>query len=104
MTKIRRAAREIIQAVDPEKIILFGSFAYGRPTPDSDVDLLVVMKSHRGIHARTVQVSEVLRPRPFPVDIIVRTPDELKERLEIGDCFFREIVDKGVVLFERASS
>ncbi len=104
MTKIRRAAREIIQAVDPEKIILFGSFAYGRPTPDSDVDLLVVMKSDRGIHARTVQVSEVLRPRPFPVDIIVRTPDELKERLEIGDCFFREIVDKGVVLFERASS
>src|SRR3989337_1738991 len=72
--KIRKAARKIADAVHPEKIILFGSFAYGQPTPDSDVDLLVIMDSDLSAHARSVQVSEILNPRPFPVDIIVRTP------------------------------
>ncbi len=101
--KIRRAARKIADAVQPERIVLFGSFAYGNPTPDSDVDLLVIMESDLRPHARSVQVSEILYPRPFPVDIIVRTPDEIKERLEIGDCFFQEIMSKGKVLYERRS-
>jgi predicted nucleotidyltransferase len=101
--KIRKAARKIAEAVHPEKIILFGSFAYGKPTPDSDVDLLVIMESDLRPHARTVQVSEILYPRPFPVDIIVRTPEEIRERLEIGDCFFREILSRGKVLYERRS-
>ncbi len=99
--KIRQAAQKIVDVVHPEKIILFGSFAYGKPTLDSDVDLLVVMESQESIHARMVQISKILSPRPFPLDILVRTPAELGERLEIGDCFFREIVDKGVVLYER---
>ena len=101
--KIHKAARKIADAVHPEKIILFGSFAYGQPTPDSDVDLLVIMDSDLSAHARSVQVSEILNPRPFPVDIIVRTPAEVEERLRLGDCFFREIVRKGKVLYERSS-
>ena len=100
--KIRRAARKIADAVHPEKIILFGSFAYGKPTPDSDVDLLVIMESNLRPHARVIQISEVLDPRPFPVDIIVRTPEEIEERLRIGDCFFREILSKGKVLYEHS--
>ncbi|MGH2593189.1 MAG: nucleotidyltransferase domain-containing protein [Anaerolineae bacterium] len=102
-TKIRRAAKKIAETAHPEKIVLFGSFAYGRPTPDSDVDLLVIMESDLRPHARSVQVSEILNPRPFPVDIIVRTPAEIEERLHIGDCFFREILSKGKVLYERSS-
>ena len=101
--KIRRAARKIVDAVHPEKIILFGSFAYGKPTLDSDVDLLVIMESQLRPHARAIQISEILDPRPFPVDIIVRTPAEIDERLRIGDCFIREIVNKGKVLYERQS-
>jgi len=101
--KIRRAARRIVEAVHPEKVILFGSFAYGKPAPDSDVDLLVIMESDLRPHARVVQISEILDPRPFPVDIIVRTPAEIEERLRIGDCFFREILGKGKVLYERQS-
>ncbi|HET7089984.1 MAG TPA: nucleotidyltransferase domain-containing protein [Anaerolineae bacterium] len=101
--KIRRAAQRIVAAVHPEKIILFGSFAYGKPTPDSDVDLLVIMESNLRPHARVVQISDILDPRPFPVDIIVRTPSEIAERLRAGDCFFREILSKGRVLYERAS-
>lgn len=100
--KIRQAARKVVDAVDPEKIILFGSFGYGKPNPDSDVDLLVIMESDKSAHARAVQISEILYPRPFPVDIIVRTPAELTERLAIGDFFVREILTKGKVLYERA--
>ncbi len=102
--KIQQAAQKIVDTVHPEKIILFGSYAYGNPTDDSDVDLLVVMESDQRIHARMMQLSEILRPRPFPVDIITRTRGELKERLQIGDCFFKEIVNKGKVLYERQSS
>ena len=102
--KIRKAAQKIVDEVDPEKIILFGSFAYGEPTPDSDVDLLIVMKSRLRPHARTVLVSEVLNPRPFPVDLIVRTPAEVEERLRVRDCFFEEILSKGKILYERPSS
>lgn len=81
--------------------MLFGSFAYGNPTPDRDVDLLVIRESQLRPHARAIQISEILDPRPFPVDIIVRTPAEIEERLRIGDCFVREIVNKGKVLYER---
>ncbi len=102
--KIRQAAQKIVDAVHPEKIILFGSHAYGNPTDDSDVDFFVVMESDLRVHKRMILLSEILRPRPFPVDIITRTSAELKERLEIGDCFFKEIVTKGKVLYERPSS
>jgi len=101
--KIRKAAQKIVDEVDPEKIILFGSFAYGEPTPDSDVDLLIIMKTQLRPHARSMLVSEVLSPRPFPVDIVVRTPAEIKERLRMRDCFIEEILSKGKVLYERQS-
>jgi predicted nucleotidyltransferase len=101
--KIRKAAQKIVDEVDPEKIILFGSFAYGEPTPDSDVDLFIVMKTSLRPVDRIRRVSAVLDPRPFPVDIIVRTPAELAEQLHTNDCFVREIIDKGQVIYERAS-
>lgn len=101
--KIRQAAQRIVQEAHPESIVLFGSYAYGTPTPDSDVDLLVIMESDQSIHARTVEVSDILYPRPFPVDVIVRTPDELQEQLKAGDPFFNEIIAKGRVLYERTS-
>ncbi|MBI3741526.1 MAG: nucleotidyltransferase domain-containing protein [Chloroflexi bacterium] len=102
--KIQQAAQKIANAAHPEKIILFGSFAYGTPTPDSDVDFFVVMKSRKLIRKRMMDLSDILDPRPFPVDIITRTPAELTHRLEIGDCFFKEIVNKGKVLYERRTS
>lgn len=101
--KIRRAAQKLVDELKPEKIILFGSFAYGRPTIDSDVDLLIIMRSNLRPYDRIRQVSALLDPRPFPVDIIVRTPAEIAERLKIKDCFIEEIVTKGKVLYERSS-
>jgi len=99
--KIQQAAQKIVDAAHPEKIILFGSFAYGEPTPDSDVDFFVLMESEKQIHKRMMDLSDILDPRPFPMDIITRTRAELTHRLEIGDCFFKEIVNKGKVLYER---
>lgn len=94
------AIERIVRAINPEKIILFGSYAYGEPTPDSDVDLLIVWDTDKPRRERVVEISLLLYPRPFPVDIIVKTPHELEEELP-HNFFLREIVSKGVVLYER---
>lgn len=95
------AVRKIASALKPEKIILFGSYAYGKPTPDSDVDLLVVMETQKTRKERIVDVSLLLHPRPFPVDILVKTPQEIAFALQQGDFFLREIMEKGKILYEQ---
>ncbi len=95
------AIERLIREVDPEKIILFGSYAYGNPTPDSDVDLLVIMETEARRIERYLAVSRLLYPRRFPVDIIVKTPSEVREALEKKDAFLCEIIEKGIVLYER---
>jgi len=95
------AVQRIVQALQPEKIILFGSYAYGTPTPDSDVDLLVVMETTASVTERYLAVCRLLRPRPFPVDILVKTPQEIEQALEKGDFFIKDIFTQGEVLYER---
>ncbi|MGQ9503210.1 MAG: nucleotidyltransferase domain-containing protein, partial [Anaerolineae bacterium] len=80
---------------------LFGSYASGTPTPDSDVDLLVIMETEASGKERSWAVSRLLIPRPFPVDILVRTPQEIERALAEGDFFIREIIAQGRVLYER---
>lgn len=96
---VDRLAREL----RPEKIILFGSYAYGDPTPDSDIDLLVIMETDAPRKERHWAVSQLLIPRIFPVDILVKTPREIEMALAKGDFFIHEIVDQGVVLYERSN-
>lgn len=93
--------RRLVKELDPQQIILFGSHAYGQPNADSDVDLLIVMDSHERPVVRAARVSRLLRPKPFPMDIIVRTPEEIRYRLEIGDQFVREIFERGRVLYDQ---
>jgi predicted nucleotidyltransferase len=96
------AIERIVSELKPEKIILFGSYAYGNPTPDSDVDLLVIMKTKAKEIDRYVAVSNVLYPRQFPVDILVKTPKEIEaETRKKGNYFMREILNKGKVMYER---
>lgn len=95
-----KAIQRIVEELEPEKIVLFGSYAHGNPTPDSDVDLLVIMETSNPPHERFLAVSRLLRPRPFPVDILVKTPDEISRALEIGDFFICEILEQGQVLYE----
>lgn len=94
--------RRIVAELDPEKVILFGSYAYGTPNPDSDVDLLVIMDSVLSPAERALAVCRLIRPRPFPVDIIVKTPDEVREAIAGGDYFLRKILEMGKVLYERS--
>ncbi len=98
-----QAVKKIAETLKPEKIILFGSYAYGNPTPDSDVDLLVVMKTRKSAKECRLAVSRLLRPRQFPVDIIVKTPKEIEYAINNkGNFFVQEIVKKGKVLYEKA--
>src|SRR5438874_3283178 len=90
MRVIRRFARQVAERFEADKIILFGSHAYGTPHPDSDVDILVVMPARNEISQASLIRLAV--PRCFPMDLIVRTPENLRRRLEEGDWFLREIV------------
>ena len=96
-----QAVERIVRELQPEAVILFGSYAYGAPTPDSDVDLLVIMETNASSAERSWSVSRLLIPRPFPVDILVRTPHEIERALAQGDFFIRELVTRGNLLYER---
>jgi predicted nucleotidyltransferase len=98
MRLIRRYARAIADEFKPDRIILFGSYAYGTPHEDSDVDLLVVMPA-RNQHDQAVRIQYRLTA-PFPLDLIVRTPQQMSWRLKEGESFTTEIVSKGKVLYE----
>lgn len=98
-SSIQQLAREIAGRFSPERIILFGSYAYGSPRADSDVDLLVVMPARNEID-QSLRIEEYLDP-PFALDVIVRTPKNLARRLKDGDWFLREVVAQGKVLYEQ---
>jgi len=97
--KIREFSRAVAQKFRPQKIILFGSYAYGKPTEDSDVDLLVVMPFDRRKGRKSLEIRRAISSG-FPMDLIVRTPEFIAQRLAWGDCFTQEIVTRGKVLYE----
>ncbi|MGC1377873.1 MAG: nucleotidyltransferase domain-containing protein [Anaerolineales bacterium] len=99
---LRPAIQKIVRELNPEKIVLFGSYAYGMPNPDSDVDLLVIMQTNASLKERSWAVSRLLLPRPFPVDILVKTPEEIEKALGAKDFFVQEILTRGQVLYDRS--
>jgi predicted nucleotidyltransferase len=104
MRDIQRYCDTIADTFKPQRIILFGSHAYGTPTSDSDVDLLVVMRKARRLWMHTAQKIHETVSAGFPVDVLVRDPDFLRERLREGDCFLEEITSKGRVMYEGSHS
>jgi predicted nucleotidyltransferase len=100
LAAIRRFARQIAERFRPDKIILFGSYAYGEPHAESDVDLLVIMPAY-DVVAQAIRISGAFE-RLFSHSIIVRTPRQIERGLREGECdwFLREVVDKGKVLYE----
>jgi predicted nucleotidyltransferase len=104
-----QVAQEIIQDIlgkllasySPQKVILFGSYAYGNPQPDSDIDLLVVKETSERFIDRWVTVRRLLSDprRTLPLEVIVLTPQEVSKRLDIGDQFLAEILERGKVLY-----
>ena len=96
---IQDLADRIAIEFDPERIVLFGSYAHGHPTDDSDVDLLVVMPFDG---AGSVQAVEILRrvKARIPLDLVVRSPEDVRQRLEWNDFFLKEVTENGEVLYE----
>jgi predicted nucleotidyltransferase len=99
---IRKYVRQIVERFHPQRVILFGSHAYGKPHEDSDVDLLVMMPA-RSMIDMAVRI-RLAFDTPFPMDLLVRTPEFLAKRLALGDWFIREILDRGIVLYDADNS
>jgi len=97
--QIRAFSNAIAREFRPRKIVLFGSYAYGKPTEGSDVDVLVTMPFNRQQGRKSLEIRQRI-PAGFPLDLIVRTPEFIAQRLAWGDCFIQEILDKGDVLYE----
>jgi predicted nucleotidyltransferase len=97
--QIKQLCDQIVREFQPEKIILFGSRAYGKPTSHSDVDLLVVMSYEGEYWRQLVKIIEKLQSY-IPMDLILRKPEEIEERLAMGDDFIKEIIERGKVMYE----
>lgn len=110
MVKDRKARKLILDIVDkikreyqPEKIILYGSYAYGRPTPDSDIDLFIIKETDKRRVDRFVEVKRLIYEpgRRISVSPLVYTPREVEERQALGDDFVEEVITRGEILFAR---
>jgi len=99
MAQIQEFGNRIAEEFHPERVILFGSYAQGRAGPHSDVDLLIVLPFRGDPAFKSVEIRLKLRP-PFPVDLIVRTPREVRQRVAMGDGFMLDILEGGKVLYE----
>ena len=95
---IQELCQRIVQEFSPERIILFGSYAYGTPREDSDVDLMVVMAFEGNGLTQSATILKCVKPS-FAVDILTKTPEELKQRLDYGDHFLRDVFNWGTVLY-----
>ncbi len=100
MQEIQRYCDNVAAVFKPQRIILFGSHAYGKPTQDSDVDVLVVMRKARKLWMKTTQQIHEKISAGFPVDVLVRDPEFLRERLQEGDIFLEEVTSRGRVMYE----
>lgn len=96
---IQQYAESIAREFQPEKIILFGSHAYGQPTEESDVDLMVVMPFRGSPLEQAFRIRDRLEHPGFPMDLLVRSPREIRRRQAMGDFFIREILDRGTLLY-----
>ena len=91
---IERVAREIYDRFRPRRVLLCGSYAYGRPDRDSDVDLLVILDGNKSNMRRALEISRAIS-HPFPMDLVVLKPSDVRRRLDGGDLVLREMLEKG---------
>ena len=96
---IQSVVEQIVAFCQPQKIILFGSYASGNPRPESDVDLFVIMETPLTELEQAATICRQISYR-FGLDLVVCTPQRLTQRLEWGDSFLREIVQHGMTLYE----
>jgi predicted nucleotidyltransferase len=99
MKKIEELTSQIAREFNPDRIILFGSHAYGQPHDDSDVDILVVLSFEGKPVRKAIEIRNKVNAK-MPLDLLVRTPEQLADRLANNDWFMREVVERGRTLYE----
>jgi len=100
---LQQAVARIATRFHPDKIILFGSRARGQDGPDSDADLLIVMRVEGSKRQQAVQIDLALEGIPIPIDLVVVTPEDVERHRETTGTIIREAVREGKVLYERAA-
>ncbi|TSC90732.1 MAG: DNA polymerase beta domain-containing protein [Candidatus Berkelbacteria bacterium Licking1014_96] len=99
--KIREIVTKIAKAYQPEKIILFGSYAWGRPNQDSDLDFFIIKKTDEPTPKRIEDVDKIFLRREFPMDFLVYTPEQVVKREKMNDRFVINIIENGKTLYAR---
>jgi predicted nucleotidyltransferase len=94
---LTRIVKLIKDKFDAKKVILFGSYAYGTPEKGSDVDLFIIMDTKISVREQAFFIRRELK-ESIPIDIIVRTPEQVEERIKLGDFFIKKIMNDGIVL------
>jgi predicted nucleotidyltransferase len=97
---IKTLCDRIFEEFHPEKIVLFGSYAYGKPREHSDVDLLVILPFEGSPFRKSLEILNKVDPR-FPIDLLARTPADTIRRYREGDPLIKEALDKGAVLYDQ---
>ena len=98
---IQNLCNRIVQDFEPERIILFSSYAYGNLSPDSDVDILVVLPFEGKNLYKSLEILNRANP-DFPIDLLARRPHDAERLYRYGDPLIREALDHGKVLYERS--
>ncbi|MBI4690065.1 MAG: nucleotidyltransferase domain-containing protein [Nitrospirae bacterium] len=98
---LKSIVERITNNFNPEKIILFGSYAYGHPTADSDIDIMVVMDTDMKPYERAIPIRKTLKYLGMPKDVIVRTPQEFERFKDIVGTIIYTAAHKGKVIYER---
>ncbi|MBI4726801.1 nucleotidyltransferase domain-containing protein [candidate division TA06 bacterium] len=100
---IKKIAQALVKGYQPEKIILFGSYAYGEPNSQSDIDLLIIKETEQTFFKRLLDVRRLVSEirRGYPFEPLVFTPEEIEARLKLGDPIFAEIFKKGEVIYAK---
>lgn len=102
---IQNITNIIIKDFKPQKVVLFGSHAWGSPQKDSDIDLLIIKDDKtKNIREMAIDVERILLPRTFPIDIIVYKPAQIEESLKDKNMFITKIITKGKTLYDQRVS
>lgn len=99
LSQVQDFCQEVVEKFQPDKIILFGSYAYGEPNQDSDIDLLVILP-FEGHPAKKAAEILIAIDYHFPLDLLARTSEQIQQRIDMGDFFIQEIVSEGRILYE----
>ena len=104
MISLRNELEKIVHSIEinyhPEKIVLYGSLAAGRETEGSDIDILVIKDTDKDPWSRTAEIDQFI-DHQAPIDVLVYTSGEIKERLKMQDFFIKDILENGKVVYEK---